>query len=441
VSTQTAASPAAAASDAIASSRLLPPGPCSGRLTQGTRFHRDPLGFLREARSELGDVFSLRFAIAGPMVVVADPAEAAPLFAADPGSAHTGEARRRILGMVSPHSVLGADGAEHRSARGAVVDAFRAESVDRHREAMAEIATVHAASWPTSHPFRLVPRLRALADDIFVRLIVGVREEHRARDLSEAIQRMLRVPGNPPLPPPGEGAGLLGVLGKREFDRRKRPVAELLAREIDERRQHRGPPLDLIAALVKSELTTEQIVDQLLPLLMAGQEPPACALAWLLDRFAREPAQAERFLADPPRDGLDDPFVREALRVRPAVHSSVRRLTEPRRVGGYDLPAGVVTMLPIVLLHRDPQAFPEPDAFRPERFADGPRPDAPLHPFGDGARRCLGEALARAELATVLPAVLRRLRLQPLSSGPERMVVRGTVLVPQRSGLVRARSR
>jgi cytochrome P450 len=62
-------------------------------------------------------------------------------------------------------------------------------------------------------------------------------------------------------------------------------------------------------------------------------------------------------------------------------------------------------------------------------------------PFGGGARRCVGELLAQAEIATVLPAVLNRLRLRPLARRPERMVVRGTVLVPQRGGLAIAWSR
>jgi cytochrome P450 len=88
--------------------------------------------------------------------------------------------------------------------------------------------------------------------------------------------------------------------------------------------------------------------------------------------------------------------------------------------------------VPIPLLHRDPRAFAQPDAFRPERWRDSAAAGAFL-PFGDGARRCLGEHLAGAYFDAIVPAILRRVRLRALWPRPERMVVRGTILVPHRS--------
>jgi cytochrome P450 len=67
--------------------------------------------------------------------------------------------------------------------------------------------------------------------------------------------------------------------------------------------------------------------------------------------------------------------------------------------------------------------------FRPARW-DGMDPPSVFLPFGGGARRCIGEALARAEAAAVVPAVLGRLKLRPLWPRRERMVLRG---VPHRS--------
>src|SRR3954447_4476165 len=99
---------------------LLPPGPQTGRLTQAVAFHRDPLGFLTDCRDRFGDLFTIRMAIAGPMMVVADPGAIDAIVDAPDG----GAARRRILGMVSPHSILGADGTQHAKARGRVEGAF-----------------------------------------------------------------------------------------------------------------------------------------------------------------------------------------------------------------------------------------------------------------------------------------------------------------------------
>jgi cytochrome P450 len=102
------------------------------------------------------------------------------------------------------------------------------------------------------------------------------------------------------------------------------------------------------------------------------------------------------------------------------------------------LPAGATVMVPTTLLHRDPRAYTDPERFEPGRWA-GSAPPASFHfPFGGGARRCIGEPLAHAEIETVVPTVLERLKLKPLTAEPEPMVQRATVLAPKRGLLVRA---
>jgi len=416
----------------------LPDGPRAGRLAQTIAFHRDPLGWLRAQQRRYGPLFTVRLAIAGPAVVVTAPEAVGELLASDPLRARTGEARRRILGFVSPRSVLGADGGEHQAARARVAPVFAAVGAsEERRAAIARLAERHAASWPRRRPTRLLPRTRAFADEVFARHVLGVREEARVLPLMRATRRMLWTPGYPPLPPPGEGAGLLGAAGERLFDRRAEPVRALLRAELEERADGGGDaPETLLDAF--AALPTDAAVDQLIPLLMAGQEPPACALAWLLDRIARAGAAAEPFL-DP---AADDPaarerFVKETLRLRPPVHAVARRLREPLEVAGVTLPAGAGTLLPTVLLHRDPQAFPAPDLFAPERWLE--RPDERTYlPFGGGARRCVGEPLAHALIDCALPALARAARLSPVGRTPERMVVRGTVTAGRRSVLATA---
>jgi cytochrome P450 len=211
--------------------------------------------------------------------------------------------------------------------------------------------------------------------------------------------------------------------------------------ELGRRRSAGGGGDDVLGAMVAAELGDDAAVDEILALLMAGQEPPSMALTWLLDRLARHEALAERVLADP--TGPDaDRIRRETLRVRPAVAGVLRRLTVPTVAGDLELPAGTVAMLPIPFLHRDPRVWGDGDAFRPSRFA-GSDAEAPptFMPFGGGERRCLGEHLAHAEMDLVLPAVLGALRLRPLWPRPERMVVRATVLAPHRSAPVIAHDR
>jgi cytochrome P450 family 135 len=405
----------------------LPAGPDNRPLVQTVAYHRDPLGVLRRARARFGPVFTLRFLWKDPVVFVADPAAVSGLLHSDPHAAHAGEARRRILPQASPRSPFGADAAQHHATRGRMEPAFSPEAIARAAPQLRELAAAHVARWPVGRPFRLLPRMRTLAIDSFLRVVLGAREPV---PLIAAIRRMLWTPGNAPLPLPGEGDGLPGRIGDAVFARRAAPVAWLLRQEIGQRRREATAAGDLLGRMVASGLDDAAIVDELLIVLMAAQEPPSIAMTNVVLELARQPGDAEP----------DAARVAEALRLRPAAQAALRRLTAPASVAGHELPAGTVVALPSPLLHRDPQAFPEPDAFRPERFADGAAP-GPYLPFGGGARRCIGEPLARAQFDAVLPEVLGRLRFRTLWPQPERMVVRGTVLAPHRSGLVLAHAR
>lgn len=307
------------------------------------------------------------------------------------------------------------------------------------RGAMGEIAARQAEEWPRNHPFRLLERMRQITDEIFVRLVLGVRDEQVARELIAAVRGMLNTPGNPPLTLPGRGDGLAGALGQRLFERRAAPVERALRRAIESRRaEGRGGKPDVLGGMIEAgeSLDDAEIVDELMSLLMAAQEPPAIALTWLLDRIAREPELPEAFESDP-EGVLATTAIRETLRLQPPASAALRRLTEAREVAGFVLPAGHDVMVPSLLLQRDGRAFDRPDEFLMERWKEGDPPAGLYFPFGGGERRCVGEPLARTQFATVLPAVLRQLRLEPLGDRPEPMVQRATVLVPKRSLLAR----
>jgi cytochrome P450 len=409
----------------------LPAGPEAGVLAQTVAFHRDPLAFLAAARERYGDVFTLRLLTVRPLLVLADPAAVEQLLDADPRSAHAGEARREVLPFASARSVFGADAERHQAARSRIAPAMSEEAMSRHLPAIRRIAERHASEWPRRRPFRLLPRARALTDEVFVRLVLGVRDAELSAALIAAIRRMLWTPGNPPLTLPGPGDGAAGRLGQALFERRQAPVVRLLIRAIEARRKDPGEEIDVLGCVIGAEprLRSEEIVDELMSLLMAAQEPPAIALTWLLDRLGREPQLANGFREDPGSDS-SSAFVREVLRLQPPASGVLRRLTRPIEVGGLVLPAGATALVPTSLLHRDPRGYVNATRFQPERWSEG-APGGPYFPFGGGGRRCVGEPLARAEIGA-LPAILDQVRVVPLSPDPERMVQRATVLVPRR---------
>lgn len=380
----------------------LPPGPSGGRVAQTVALHRDPLRFLRSAQDRFGDVFTIRLATSGPAVVVAHREAAETLPGTDPAASHAGEARRAVLPMASPLSVFGGDEAEHDAARHRAAGRFTQEAVEAALPAMRAVAREHVALFPRGRPFRLLPRMRALADELFVRFVLGVTEEPRVTSLARAIGGLLHTPGNPPLTIPGPDDGLLGPPVHALYRRRRARLAALLL----------DGPIALPRAPGRSD---DEHVDELLALLMAAQEPMAAALTWTTLSLAGSGTGYSRGAAT------------EALRLHPPAFGVLRKLHEP----ALGLPAGATAMLPIALVQRDARWWDHPDAFRPGRDGSGP-----LLPFGGGGRACLGQALAWAELDGALPVVLDA-GLRPVGPQPERMVLRGTILVPQRGGLAR----
>jgi cytochrome P450 len=416
--------------------RLFPPGPHSGRLSGTVVFHRDPLAVLQDAQRAFGDVFTMRLASTGPFVVVADARLARQIADGEPGCARAGAARRHMLPMASPLSVFGGDGSEHDAARARIADAFTQDALAAHTRGMELIAERHVESWPRNRPFRLLPRMRAIADEIFVREVLGISHP-RAGELAAAIGGLLWAPGNPPLTIPGPEQGLLGRLVDHVYRYRRARIARLLGAEIQRRQREENSGAGVLGLIlaVEPQRTAEQIVEELLALLMAAQEPMAAALTWLTLRASSSREASERLHGEGWHTPYADGVVKETLRLHPAAVASLRELTMSMTIASHELSPGTIVMVPIPVLHRDPRNFPEPDCFLPERHLDRATADS-LMPFGDGARSCLGEHLAYAEIQAILPVIWSQLRFRPIGTQPERMVLRGTILVPRRSGFV-----
>jgi cytochrome P450 len=101
------------------------------------------------------------------------------------------------------------------------------------------------------------------------------------------------------------------------------------------------------------------------------------------------------------------------------------------RIGGWTYPAGAILGVNAYLVHHDPAIYPDPYAFRPERFLDkGPETYTWL-PFGGGTRRCVGAAFAQLEMTVVMKTIAERVDLQPADPEPERVGRRAIVLAPK----------
>jgi len=173
-------------------------------------------------------------------------------------------------------------------------------------------------------------------------------------------------------------------------------------------------------------------------LLVAGHETTATALAWTLERLARHPEALASVVAEQRAGGSEllDATIKETLRLRPVVPAVVRQLQAPMTFGGWHLPAGVHIGPSIYLLHRRPDLYPDPLAFRPERFLERSYGTYEWIPFGGGVRRCLGASFALFEMRIVLSTLLERVELQPARGAGETVARRAITFAPARGGRI-----
>jgi cytochrome P450 len=419
----------------------LPPAPRMGRPLQTLIWSRRAQWMLEQCRARLGPMFTLNIAYEGTWVVVTDPEDVKRVFTGDPRVFHAGEGNQVLKPVLGDNSVLVLDEDAHMSQRKLLLPPFHGARMQGYEEKMTEIAAREIESWPLGTRHKLRPRMQAMTLEIILETVFGVHGGERMQELRVALREFLDLTTNPLFLAPLVLAGPERARRIPAFRRRIERVDELLHREIAERRgagdvEERDDILSLLVAARHedgSPMSEPEMRDELLTLLVAGHETTATSLSWAVERLVRHPEKLERLRAETlaGEDAYLTATIQETLRLRPVIVLVARRLTEPVVLGGYELPAGVTVTPCIHLIHRDPQTYPEPDRFRPERFLESPPGTYTWIPFGGGVRRCLGASFAQFEMSVVLRELVRRHRIAPARSGSERVFRRAITETPR----------
>jgi cytochrome P450 len=396
---------------------------------------------LFSCQERYGDMFTLKIAYEGKWVMLADPEAVKQVFTGDPRVFHAGEGNQILAPILGRNSVLVLDEKPHIGQRKLLLPPFHGERMQGYGQTRGEIAAREIQSWPTGTPYKLRPRMQAITLDIILRTVFGVREGEKMAELRDALRDFLDLTTNPRLLLPVLLVGPKRVRRVPAFRRRIDRVDKLIYREIAERR--RAADLeerdDILSMLVGarhedgSPMSDEEMRDELLTLLVAGHETTATSLSWAVERLVRHPEKLERLRSEVV-EGSDDYLtatIQETLRLRPVISIVIRRLTEPVEIGGYELPAGVSVTPSVYLVHRNPEIYPDPDSFKPERFLDNPPGTYSWIPFGGGVRRCLGASFAQFEMAVVLKELVRRHRILPARPEPEPIYRRAITETPR----------
>jgi cytochrome P450 len=435
---------------------LAPPEVGLPRLRQVVQFNQRHASFVVRHRKALGEVFRMNTQIPGRPVVTSHPDHVRSLMTAKPADAPSLTAESPLRPIVGPASVLTANGPRHLRQRKLLLPPFHGEAIERYAQMIADVTERELATWPVGEPFALAPHMQAITLDVIMSAVFGIdgvpergtpeaKLRQATRSVVDASTKPLAVIGQLTNLGRDEPVGITKVaMGFLD-----RPAYEVIAQR--RRAADLADRRDILSMLLLARtedgeaLSDREVRDELLTLVLAGHETTANQLAWTWERLLRTPEAHERLLAAV-RDGDGaeeevEAVITESMRVRPVIPMVGRRVQRPWQLGRYGVPAGTPVSMSVLLLHHRPDLYPEPGAFRPERW-HGRRPGTYAWlPFGGGTRRCLGAALAMAEMRVVLTAMARRLDLEAPDAAPERPLQRNVTMIPARGAQVVVRGR
>jgi cytochrome P450 len=421
---------------------LLPPGPRLPRVVQALlrlwRFSE----FSDRGHARYGDTFTVRIGGLPTGVLTKDRDAIRRLFTGDPlVKRHSNDLLRTFVG---DQSLLVLDPAEHLVRRKMLSPPFHGERVRSYARLMERLAAHELDRLQVGEVVAIQPIAQGLTLEVILQAVLGVSDvstRNRLRTLFDALNTPLNA----------------FVLFVPQLSRRSRwnPLSRRGWRLKDELDvllfEHiaatRADPLlaereDILATMVLARdeddvgLSDRQLRDELITLIAAGHETTATAIAWGVELLVHNPAVMARA-----REGDDaylEALVKEVLRIRaPSPIGGARHVLEPFEIGGWTIPPDVAIIVDAYGVHNDPETYPEPHVFRPERFLE-PSADAyGLLSFGGGAHRCIGASLAQLEIKIVLREILARLELAPVSDAIARPVPRGPTLAPRGGARVR----
>ena len=439
----------------------LPPGPPLPTPVQTLLWIRRPTELMEWCNRHYGKSFTLKLP-QFKVMLTSDREAIRTMFAAKPDDMHAGRFNRILRALVGNSSVLLLDGPEHMHRRKLLLPSFHGERMRFYGATMAEITERSIAEWPTGEPFVLHTHTQEITLQIILRTVFGVEEGGQLSALRDQIKRLLRRGQKPFAFVP------LMYLATRPEAEHKLPwrwlllnrerTDALLYRQIASRRAdpNHGRRKDVLAMLLDARdeagegLSDHELRDELMTALAAGHETTATSLAWAVERILSTPVVYDKLREEvralgphPDPEKLAalpylDATIKEVLRLRPVVPVVGRVLNRPYTLAGHELAPGTPVAACIYLAQRDPEVYPEPELFRPERFL-GVTPD-PVSwlPFGGGIRRCIGAQFALYEMKIVLGTMLSSCEFELAQHTPARVVRRAVTFWPEGGTRVRA---
>ncbi len=388
----------------------------------------DFIGVLSELHRRFGPVVDFGYA-ASRMVLVFGPEANEHVLSSAAHTFEWGEAMQALVAVDGATALVVSDGDDHRRRRRLVQPAFSIKRVDAHLGLVVTEVDRALEAWQPGMQLDASASLRDAVRRIVVRALFGEELGAEADRFGELLEPGLRYVQRMPQMRVEHD---LKVTPYARVQRRNREADQLVLAEVARRRAN-GVDADahpdtlsaLLAGVDGETLTDGELLDQVRSLMAAGFDTTSGAASWLVLELGRNPEAlaAVRAEVDAVLGGraptLDDlralPLalgaVQEVLRLWPPGPAAPRMSIAPSELHGMEIPAGRMVLYSAYVTGRMPELWPHPERFDPGRWAPGAPEPSPYSfvPFGGGARRCIGFALATLELQVIAVRLVQQL--------------------------------
>lgn len=433
----------------------LPDSPPAPRWLQKIQFVRNSIAYM-DAAQRYGDIFNAPVVGNYPVVLfISNPQALQRIFTSDTRQ-FMAPPNQVLQPIVGDYSIFRLQDSRHRRERRLLMPSFHGERMQAYGQSICERVDKAMSSLSIGTRFSAHQLAQEISLEVILKVVFGIDREDRFERLKLLITNFTDLFQSPLIASSFYFPSLQKDWGSRSpwgyLRHLQRQISELVYAEIHNRRsQDFALGSDILSLMIAARdeadrpMTDAELHDELITLLLAGQETTASAIAWALYAIHCHPQVAEKLLGELNRLGKSPeptnivqlPYLtavcHESLRLFPTVIlTNPREVKEPVDLMGYQLEPGTRLYGCIYLTHQRPDLYPEPKLFQPERFLERQFSAYEFLPFGGGVRRCLGEALALFEMKLVLAKMLSSYRLAMADRFPEYPQRRGVAFVPAR---------
>ncbi|MFG2498905.1 cytochrome P450 [Streptomyces sp. NPDC048441] len=411
---------------------------------------RDNLAFIASLRA-YGPLVRIHLQPQQPTIVVNEPALIRQMLVDLAPGLDKGRFFEKMGQVLGGDSVVTAAGADHVRKRRQLQPAFRQTEIARYVDLMRDEVTRTVATWKSGQVLDVREAMVKLSLDMLAATVFASSLDEQAfqrlrRDLSVVMNGV----GTRVMLP--DWVEKLPLPANRRFNASRAAVRAIIGNAVDELRASGHDTGDMLSMLLSAQdeetgrpMTGHQICSEVLTLAVAGTETTASVLSWVLYELARNPEVDQRLQAELAEvlDGRPVAFedipkltylrnvITEALRLHHTGWLVTRRTLDTIQLGEFEIPAGTELAYCQHALHRDPDFFPDPLRFDPDRWLDEKQkaalPDGAFLPFGAGKHKCIGDHFALTELTTAIATMAGAWRLAPVPDQKVRPVARATV--------------